>query len=165
MRNYEFYFVALAEVIIIFAVGFVVGKYGVKSSATLEQAENYKQHTQSTVESTTKNIIEENVTNEPKKSDRIITVTATAYCPCEKCCGKSDGITATGIKATAGRTIAIDPSVIPYGSEIEIDGHTYIAEDCGGCVKGNKIDIFFDTHKEALDFGKRQLTIIVNEGD
>ena len=88
-------------------------------------------------------------------------MTATAYCPCAKCCGKSDGITATGTKATAGRTIAVDPSVIPYGTEIIIDGITYIAEDCGGAVKGNIVDIFFDTHEEALIFGRRVMTAYI----
>jgi 3D (Asp-Asp-Asp) domain-containing protein len=86
----------------------------------------------------------------------------TAYCSCEKCCGKyalnrpldENGnqivYTASGEIAVAGYTIAVDPSVIPYGSEVIINGHTYIAEDCGGSVKGNKIDICFPTHYEAL---------------
>lgn len=77
----------------------------------------------------------------------------TAYCACKKCCGKSDGITKTGTKATEGRTIAVDPRVIPLGSEVVIDGHKYIAEDVGGAVKGNKIDLYFDSHQEALEFG------------
>lgn len=82
----------------------------------------------------------------------------THYCACEKCCGKTDGITATGTTATAGRTIAVDPTVIPYGSEVAIfydDGRIvyYIAEDCGGAIKGNKIDVFVDSHEEALELG------------
>ena len=77
----------------------------------------------------------------------------TAYCPCSRCCGKSDGITATGTRATAGRTIAVDPRQIPYGTKVIIDGHTYIAEDCGGGIKGNRIDVFFSSHQEALRFG------------
>lgn len=75
------------------------------------------------------------------------------YCSCEKCCNKSDGITATGTQATEGRTIAVDPSVIPYGTMVVIDGHTYIAEDCGGAIKGNRIDIYMDSHEEALKAG------------
>lgn len=90
-----------------------------------------------------------------------LTVTATAYCACENCCGKADGITATGTKATAGRTIAVDPSVIPYGTEVIINGHTYVAEDCGGAVKGNCIDIYFDSHAEALEFGRQQLIVSI----
>ena len=82
----------------------------------------------------------------------------TAYCPCMKCCGKTDGITATGTTATEGRTIAVDPRVIPYGSTVTIyfaDGtsHTYTAEDCGGAIKENRIDVFFDDHQAAREFG------------
>ena len=77
----------------------------------------------------------------------------TAYCPCVEC---SDGWgykTSTGAKATEGRTIAVDPKVIPYGSEVVIDGHTYKAEDCGGLIKGNRIDIFFKSHKDVDAYG------------
>ena len=78
----------------------------------------------------------------------------TAYCPCSKCCGKwAGGITSTGAMAKANHTIAVDPSVIPYGTKVIIDGQTYVAEDCGGAIKGHRIDIYFDTHSEALDFG------------
>lgn len=55
--------------------------------------------------------------------------------------------TSTGAIATEGRTIAVDPSVIPYGTEVLIDGHVYIAEDCGGAVKGNVIDIFVEDER------------------
>ena len=78
----------------------------------------------------------------------------THYCSCEKCCNKSDGITATGTVATEGRTIAVDPEVIPLGSEVLIDGVTYIAEDIGGSIKGNRIDIFVSSHSEAINRGK-----------
>ena len=84
----------------------------------------------------------------------------TAYCPCMKCCGKTDGITATGTQATHGRTIAVDPDIIPYGTEVVIEGMgTFIAEDCGGAVQGNKIDIFFNTHEEAVKFGKQKRNV------
>ena len=85
----------------------------------------------------------------------------TAYCACAKCCGKSDGITATGTKATQGRTIAVDPKVIPYGTEVIINGHTYVAEDCGGSIKSNRIDIYFDSHKEALKFGVQYADVYI----
>lgn len=80
----------------------------------------------------------------------------TAYCKENYphiCNNGSSNKTATGTVPTVGRTIAVDPSVIPYGSQVIINGHTYIAEDCGGAIKGNKIDILFETHKEALHFG------------
>ena len=88
-----------------------------------------------------------------------VTATLTAYCPCVKCCGKSDGITASGTQATAGRTVAVDTRLIPYGTEISIDGKTYVAEDCGGKVKGYTIDVFFDSHEEALTFGRQTKTV------
>lgn len=81
------------------------------------------------------------------------------YCSCEKCCNKSDGITATGTQATEGRTIAVDPEVIPYGTMVVIDGHTYIAEDCGGAIKGNRIDIYMNSHEEALQAGVRTVEV------
>ena len=81
--------------------------------------------------------------------------TITHYCACPECCGKwADGITATGTEATEGRTIAVDPDVIPYGTQIIIDGHIYIAEDCGGAIKGQKIDIYVEDHDEALSRGR-----------
>ena len=64
-----------------------------------------------------------------------------------------DTATSTGAKPTVGRTIAVDPRVIPYGSRVVINGHTYIAEDCGGAIKGNKIDIFVGSESEAYQKG------------
>lgn len=74
----------------------------------------------------------------------------TAYCSCSKCCGKSDGITASGTKTKANHTVATDSS-IPFGTELYINGNTYIVEDRG--VKGNVVDIFFNSHEEAQSFG------------
>lgn len=86
---------------------------------------------------------------------------ASAYCACVKCCGKTNGITASGTKATAGRTIAA-PKNYAFGTKIEIAGMgTYIVEDRGGAITGNKIDIYFDSHAEALKFGRRNLQIKV----
>lgn len=74
-----------------------------------------------------------------------------AYCPCEKCCLKSDGITASGTQATAGRTAAMNG--VPFGTKIVIDGHEYTIEDRGGGLGSKIIDIYFDTHEEALNSG------------
>ena len=87
--------------------------------------------------------------------------TATAYCPCNSCSGGWGSSTATGAKATEGRTIAVDPKVIPYGTKVKINGHTYIAEDCGGAIKGNKIDIYYDTHAKTSTWGKRTVEVFV----
>ena len=76
----------------------------------------------------------------------------TFYCPCEKCCGKwANGITATGMTAAEGRTVAVDPNVIPLGSEVLIGDHIYIAEDTG--VSGNAVDIFLTDHDRCLQLG------------
>lgn len=74
----------------------------------------------------------------------------TAYCSCSNCCGKSDGITASGVKAQAGRTVATS-SAIPFGTELYINGNTYTVEDRG--VGEGVIDIYFDSHSDAMNFG------------
>lgn len=97
----------------------------------------------------------------------------TAYCACEKCCGYWATIrpsdengnpivyTATGEIAQVGTTIAVDPNVIPYGSEIQIGGHTYIAQDTGGAIDGKHIDIYFDDHQEAIEFGVQNAEVFL----
>lgn len=71
--------------------------------------------------------------------------TVTYYWPGEDIYGR---LTSTGAIAEEERTIAVDPSIIPYGSIIKINGNEYIAEDCGGAIKGNKIDVFVDYPKQ-----------------
>ena len=95
----------------------------------------------------------------PKQETIQMEVLATAYCGCVQCCGKSDCITATGTRATEGRTIAADPRVIPYGTHVLINGHEYIVEDCGGAINGNRIDIYFESHADALQFGVQTVTV------
>ena len=69
-------------------------------------------------------------------------------------CGTGTGLTATGAQVTAGRTVAVDPSVIPYGTELYIEGYGWrVAEDCGGAVDGKHIDIAVETHSHALSMG------------
>lgn len=98
----------------------------------------------------------------------------THYCACKECCGKDEsdpwyGITATGTVATEGRTIAVDPSVIPYGSEVAVfydDGRIchYIAEDCGGGIDGLEVDVFTADHDRAWSLGAKSGSVyIVNE--
>lgn len=78
----------------------------------------------------------------------------TAYCACSKCCGKSDGITASGVKAVQGVTVAADTSQLPFDTKILIDGlGEYTVQDTGGSIKGNRIDVYFESHQEALQFG------------
>lgn len=74
----------------------------------------------------------------------------TYYCSCSKCCGKSDGITASGKKAQEGITVASNS--IPLGTKISINGHVYEVQDRGG-MASNVIDVFVSSHQKALNLG------------
>lgn len=84
----------------------------------------------------------------------------TAYCSCSKCCGKSTGRTASGTTATAGRTVAASGQ-FAFGTQLNIGGHIYTVEDRGGAIQGNRIDIFVNSHAEALQWGVRYLNVNV----
>lgn len=90
----------------------------------------------------------------------------TAYCPCRKCSEGYGNNTSTGVKAKEGRTIAVDPSVIPYGTKVHIKGMgDFIAEDCGGDVKGKHVDIYFESHKKTVKFGVKMKKVkIITKG-
>ena len=78
----------------------------------------------------------------------------TFYCPCEICNGHSHATTASGTTMTEGHTIAVDPSVIPLGSRVYVDGYgVFIAEDTGGAIIGNNIDIGVSSHTRAYELG------------
>lgn len=108
----------------------------------------------------------EELTVEGEKQTEIVSLGVfhiTHYCPCMECCGKTDGITASGTKAEEGRTIAVDPDIIPLGSEVVINGHTYIAEDIGGLIDGNRIDVYVSSHERAWDLGVYEAEVLVKE--
>lgn len=96
-----------------------------------------------------------------------MTVIATAYCNSPICINVAkwnDGITATGTVATT-QTIAVDPKVIALGSIVYIEGMGwYKAEDKGGAIKGNRIDIFMGDYKKAREFGRKKVRVKVYEG-
>lgn len=92
--------------------------------------------------------------------------TVTHYCPCTVCCGKSDGITASGRVAEPYKTIAVDPSVIPLGTIVWLDYgdgvlHECRADDTGGAVVGNKLDLCVGDHETAVQYGVRSATVYV----
>lgn len=94
--------------------------------------------------------------------------TVTYYDPCVLCCGKDDGITASGVKATPYETCAVDPAVIPLGSVVTVvydngEIRAYRAEDTGSGVKGNHIDVCVAGHEEAKALGVRQATVYWEE--
>lgn len=88
------------------------------------------------------------------------------YCTCEKCCGAyATGLTKSGTTVTEGRTIAVDPKVIPLGSRVYIDGYgVFIAEDVGSAIKENKIDIAVGNHEQALKLGIDEATVYLVAG-
>ena len=104
-----------------------------------------KEKTESKKKSTSKNSL-----------GKKITVSATAY--------SGDGITATGTVPRWG-TIAVDPTIIPYGTKVYIPqfDEYFIAEDCGGGIKGNKIDIFMNSESQCNNWGKRSIDIYIVE--
>ena len=136
---------------------------GKKSKKNTTEATDKKQQTgieatEATEEATAGAILVEDDSYQP--GTYLGTFTTTAYCGCSYCCGKSDGITASGTYATEGRTIAA-PSNFAFGTELIIDGHTYVVEDRGGAIRGNRIDIFFSSHQAALNYGRRTVDVYV----
>lgn len=89
--------------------------------------------------------------------------TATFYCPCSICVGKKARVkTSTGNVPHANRTIAVDSKIIPMHSIVYIkDLGFFVAEDTGGNIKGNRVDIFVASHEQALKLGKKKVDIYI----
>ena len=90
-----------------------------------------------------------------KMNGKEMKVRATAYC--------NDPITATGKKPRPYHTLAVDPKVIPYGTRVYIPefNKVFIAEDTGGAIKNNRIDIYMNNEYECRQWGVRNITIII----
>lgn len=85
------------------------------------------------------------------------TINASAYTAAADECGKSDGITASGLRVKEKETLAC-PANFPFGTKIQIKGMgTYVCEDRGGAIKNNHIDIYMETKAQAFDFGRQHL--------
>lgn len=87
--------------------------------------------------------------------------TLTAYCSCSKCCGKSDGITASGhvLSSSDHLKVCAAPKEIPFGTVINISGGwsgSVEVVDRGGSIKGKRLDIYCSSHQEALNFGRKK---------
>ena len=87
------------------------------------------------------------------------TYIVTAYCPCRQCCGpNARGITASGKRVRVGMCAA--DRRVPFGTVFVISGYgRAVVEDRGGAIKGNRIDVFFETHDEALRWGRRTVKV------
>lgn len=113
----------------------------------------------------------EAVSQPPSKVRKVLAL-VTAYCPCEKCCGKFSefALTSKGRDAKKTRGVAVDPKMIAYWSKVKIPGQgTFIADDTGGAMRqsGKKgithIDLRFHSHKEALQFGRKNIEIEIED--
>lgn len=97
----------------------------------------------------------------------------TAYCSCKKCCyhyainrpkdenGNEIVYGSTGKVLTPQYSIAVDPRVIPYGTKVYFNKKEHLAQDCGGAIKQNRIDLYFDNHQEALEWGVKYFKVAI----
>ena len=104
----------------------------------------------------------------PVRAVKTIEMTVTAYSPDWRSCGDSaDGITATlhHVSTNGAKLVAADPRLLPYGSMLSIPGYdagqVVPVLDCGGAIKGNRLDVLFPTHEEARKWGVRKLKVTV----
>ena len=98
----------------------------------------------------------------PPPAFDLVEMNVSAYCVCEKCCGRfADGITASG-KPAVGLICAAPPEY-PFGTEFEVDGVVYVVEDRGGAITGDRLDLLFPTHEEALEFGRQILKVRIEK--
>ena len=106
--------------------------------------------------------------SEPSDEWRIVRMRVTGYCPCSKCCGEyADGITANGHKIRPGDTFVAADKRYSFGTEMVIEGYsngkTIKVLDRGGAIRGNKLDAFFHTHQQALEWGVRHIDVKVRD--
>lgn len=101
----------------------------------------------------------------PPKTEASAFIKVTAYCPCSKCCGRwSDGVTANGHKIQPGDKFVAAPKQVPFGTILIIPEYGVVPVlDRGGAIKNNKLDVFFPTHQEALNWGVKYLEVWIYE--
>ncbi len=167
--------VAILLMIAIYVVGYTAGTSYANDSSRLillgATAANTKAVSHANQnESTTKVGVEDTTQNNPaskdKNSEKWVTVRmrVTAYCPCPKCCGcYSDGITASGHKIHQGDTFVAADKNYPFETEMIIPGYNsgklVKVLDRGGVIRGNRLDVFFNSHQQALQWGVRYLDV------
>ena len=139
-----------------------IEKAQILSEEEQEALERFIQEEETEINKVSKTL-EDIIVNTPK-TQNLGVFTVTAYCCCKECCGKDSthpayGITKSGKRATEGRTIAVDPSVIPLGSTVYLNNIPYIAEDTGSAIKGKKIDLFINDHQRAKVFGVQEMEV------
>lgn len=93
----------------------------------------------------------------------VVRMEVTAYCACKKCCGKNaKGIAADGTSVKGKMVIAADWSVMPQGSILYVPGYgEAVVHDTGSAIVGNRLDVYFDSHQEAKEWGRQYLDVKV----
>ena len=101
---------------------------------------------------------------------RTMLMEVTAYCACTKCCGpRARGLTASGkpVSYNGGRFVAADTRLLKFNTKLLVPGYAggrpVEVLDRGGAIKGNKLDVFFDSHQEARRWGRQWLVVTVVE--
>lgn len=170
----------LAFVLILLALGVCIGYTAARAQNACEPPEPQEvvSHQPSPVDDTPQEPAEKPAEDYSilDRLELIGTFTATAYCPCVKCCGiwsaehpsrDADYVqrTSSGTIPEEGRTISADWDVLPKGSGVVINGHPYIVEDTGGAIKGHRIDIYFESHEAALEFGVQKVDVYREKAD
>lgn len=118
-----------------------------------------------------------------RPADTVMRMEVTGYCDCQICCNwkrswwrlgrpviasgpdrgkpKVVGLTASGTMARPG-TVAADTSVLPFGTVVHVPGYGWgIVEDRGGAIKGHKLDLFYKSHRQALQWGRQHVNVMV----
>lgn len=97
------------------------------------------------------------------------TFRVTAYCPCEKCCGRfADGITASGHKIEPNDKFVAAPKEYPFGTLMKIPEYSNVfvlVLDRGGSIKGDRLDVFFPTHEQALRWGVQIVEVRIYQNE
>ena len=158
------YILLFAILVATFRIGFLCGYFDVQAGVSGNQIATPVEQ----VELITKPTVSETIVSVGEWGEFI----ATAYCPCEKCCGvwaskrpldengKPIVYGAGGEVLRQGVSVAADTSIYPMGTLLEIEGMgTYCVQDRGGAIKENRIDIYFDNHREAVKFGKQTIRV------
>jgi len=106
-------------------------------------------------------------TTEQSSEWQTVQMRVTAYCPCPKCCGQySDGVTASGLKIQPGDVFVAADKRYSFGTEMIISGYNngqpVKVLDRGGAIRGNRLDVFFHSHQDALEWGVRYLDVKVH---
>lgn len=103
----------------------------------------------------------------PPESEWVV-MDVSAYCLCAKCCGiwatkgLKDGVRVTASGVPAKGLICAAPRLYPFGTVFEVQGvGSYVCEDRGGAIKGNKLDLLFESHPAAINFGRQELKVRV----